>query len=142
MSNKKNNKTRILRHYLPVKDKVIAETIGRAEVWTSGEPKPATTSKNPVPHEAFDALNGCPSFDDADVEVAWKPSRHVHWPKTTASGLSLEPAAWQLCCYCRRHSCWEKLKLAWMSTVPPKGSLIRRKGADAETSLILSLIHI
>ena len=68
--------------------------------------------------------------------MAWNLGDH-DWPRTNAQGLQLESGAWQLLCSCHATNSWEKLPLAWLSMLAPKGTLLRKTGISDSVFIVL-----
>ena len=94
--------------------------------------------KYPLPPERYEPLAGKPSFCEQKVEVAWASGK-TSWPKTNAQGLQLESAAWQLLCFCNAKDKWDRLPFAWMSLLPPRGTLLRKKPKPKSVFIVLGL---
>ena len=89
-----------------------------------------------MPENRYQALAGQASFSEKKVEMAWNLGDH-DWPRTNAQGLQLESGAWQLLCSCHATDSWEKLPLAWLSMLAPKGTLLRKTGISDSVFIVL-----
>ena len=127
---------RIRRIHIPIQQQIIKRFCGRKEV-SCGVSIPACVRKKyPLPENRYEALCSDPTYDERAVQEACTTGNHW-WPRTDAQGLQLESAAWQLLHFCHLHNCWNKLPLAWMSMLPPKGTLLRKKGNPPSVFIVL-----